>query len=118
MRQYLFQKQWMAINICLFIFALVNPLHGDDGTKYTEYINALENLQNKKFTNILIDELILYPHLFPDATNRDDMHFKMASIYAEKNEDLRSFIAHLEFIYLYPKSAHLTMAKDRVRTLI
>ncbi len=114
----IFQKLKTAFHLFIFSVLLTNPIFGDGDSDYAQFLSSLENLENKKFTNILIDELKFYIHRFPNASNLDDMHFKLATIYADHKDDIYSFVTHLEFIYLYPNSKHLTTVKDKLRGLL
>ncbi|HEX9654846.1 MAG TPA: tetratricopeptide repeat protein [bacterium] len=110
-----------AIFFCgaILLFAIAQPvLPADNEADYADYIASLQNLPAKDFSSILIAELHEYIRRFPDATNLDDMHFKMASIFSDNKNQVESFFAHLQLIYFYPNSKHLVVAQDRLRTLL
>ncbi|NIV94520.1 tetratricopeptide repeat protein, partial [candidate division KSB1 bacterium] len=96
----------------------VHNAFADSETDYAAYINTLDNLQDDDFTKIVIEELTEYPFLFPNAADLDDLHFRLSAIYFEKDKEVESFFTHLQFIFLYPNSEHLTTVKDRLRSLL
>jgi len=108
----------------LICFAAVTAFWGtptpaaDNEADYAAFISSLEKLPAKDFSNILIAELNEYLRRFPEAANRDDLHFKMASIFSDNKNQVESFFAHLQIIYFYPNSKHLSVAQDRLRTLL
>lgn len=104
----------------IFLLVLINNgwAASDNQADYAAYIASLENLPAKDFSDILITELNEYIRRFPDAANLDDMHFKMASIFSDNKKPLESFFTHLQFVYFYPNSKHLSVVKDRLRTLL
>lgn len=110
-------KKWILFS---FIFTLPFAAFAapDEQSDYTSYIGALEELNNKKFSKIIIKELNDYLHRFPSADNLDDIHFKIATLYSDRKDKVRSFFTNLEVIYLYPNSRHVPIAKDRVRVLL
>ncbi len=112
--------------ICCFVgFSLLlclcfaqTPLLADGEEDFAEFIAALEKLPKKEFTNILIEEVRDYLYRYPEAKDADKMHMKIATIYSNKGDELRSFLTHMEILYLYPHSDVVTTAKDRLRSLI
>lgn len=112
------KKLCQALVILAVVAVSLKPLLADGEANYSAYISALQNLQSDKFTDVVIQELTAYLFLFPNAANLDEMHYKITSIYAEKNEELPSFYTHLQFVYLYPNSKHTQTVKDRLRTLL
>ncbi|MFQ5707033.1 MAG: tol-pal system YbgF family protein [bacterium] len=118
MKRKLFRKTAAFSSFCLAWLILATPLSADEKSDYSFYINALENLKDTKFSNILIDQIREYVMRYPDAQNLDDMQFLIATLYNNNKHELESFVAHTELIYLYPDSKHLEVAKDRVRSLL
>jgi len=110
-------KKWILFS---FIFAVPFAAFSapDEQSDYTSYIGALEDFNNKKFSKIIIKELNEYLRRFPTAGNLDDIHFKIATLYSDRKDEVRSFFTNLEVIYLYPNSRHVPIAKDRVRALL
>ncbi|MFQ5640899.1 MAG: tol-pal system YbgF family protein [bacterium] len=109
------------VTTAVFVFILLlslKPALADSDDHYSEYISTLEKLSGKKFTPIIIQELEEYRRLFPDASNVDQMLFRLASIYSERNDKVLSFYTHLKLLYLYPHSEHVTKSKDRLRSLL
>lgn len=109
---------------CILIYLMISlvfnfsPLLGDEASDYSSYLTALENLKIKDFTDIVIGEMLAYLERFPNAANLDEIHFKMATLHSENNDEIHSLFYHLEFIYLFPNSTHISAAKDRVRSLL
>jgi TolA-binding protein len=118
MRKKVLKKK--CISVFLLIAAVLNftSLLGDEEANYSSYIAALENLKIKNFTSIMISELAEYLNRFPNGSNLDEMHFKMASLYDQNKDKIPSLFYHIEFIYFYPNSTHLSVVKDRVRSLL
>ncbi len=108
-------KKWILCTLLTFTTALAAP---DEQSDYTSYIGALEDLNHKEFSKIIIKEINEYLHRFPAAGNLDDIHFKIATLYSDRKDKVRSFFTNLEVIYLYPNSSHIPVAKDRVRALL
>jgi len=109
-------KKWILLSFIFTVpFAAVSS--ADEQSNYTSYIGALEDLNHKKFSKIIIEELNEYLHRFPAAGNLDDIHFKIATLYSDRKDEVPSFFTNLEVIYLYPNSSHIPVAKDRVRDL-
>lgn len=109
-----------CISICLVTMVVLNStsLLGDEASDYYSYVTALENLKIKDFSNIVINEMLEYLNRFPNVSNLDEMHFRMATKYAENDDQVRSLFYYIEFIYLYPNSTHISEAKDKVRSLL
>ena len=63
-------KKWILFS---FIFAVPFAAFSapDEQSDYTSYIGALEDLNNKEFSKIIIKELNEYLHRFPPAGNLD-----------------------------------------------
>jgi TolA-binding protein len=108
----------VVIGLLMTVPFLTTQLYGDDEQDYGFYIDALEKLRDKNFQNILIKELTEYIQRFPNATNLDDMQFKIATLYSESNDKINSFFSHMERIYLDPESKHISTAKDRISRLL
>jgi len=72
-------KKWILCTLLTFTTALAGP---DDQSDYTSYISALDDLNHKEFSKIIIKELNEYLHRFPAAGNLDDIHFKIATLYS------------------------------------
>jgi len=107
--------------ICLVTsiqFVMLPRVFADAQSAYTEYIMSLESLDYKAFKDILLNELDEYLRRFPAASNLADMYLKKAGIFLDNNNLEEAFIAHLQILYLYPKSEQAIVAKDRLRTLI
>ena len=104
----------------LFVLLIITPVFSaqDGQSDYTSYIGALEDLKNKDFSNIIVKELNEYLRRFPTAGNLDDIHFKIATVYADRKDEVRTFFTNLEIIYLYPNSRHILVIKDRTRALL
>lgn len=109
-------KIWTVLAI--LTSATTTHVHADDQQKYADYISALDNLDKVAFDNLLIREITDYLHRFPDAPDADQMHFKLATIYHDRKDELDSFFANMEVIYLYPGSPVIAPAQDRVRSLL
>jgi TolA-binding protein len=90
----------------------------DSASDYSDFLKTLSALDNDKFTNVLIDELNKYLRQFPNAPDADDVHFKMAGIFSQKNWHARSFVTHLEVAHLYPQSENVVPSQDRVRDIL
>lgn len=118
MRINIIQIKIIIICVSLTVLLLPSQLYADDEQNYGFYIEALEKLSDKNFKDILIRELTEYIQRFPNATNLDDMQFKIATLYSENKDKINSFFSHMELIYLYPESKHISMAKDRIRRLL
>jgi len=108
-------KKWILFTLLIFTPVFSAP---DDESDYTGYIGALEDLNNKKFSKIIIKELNEYLRRFPTAGNLDEIHFKIATLYADRKDKVRSFFTNMEIIYLYPNSRHILVIKDRTRALL
>lgn len=117
MRKGFFERA-VLIGFAAVVFWGSPMLAADNEADYAAFIASLERLPAKGFSNILIAELNEYLHRFPEAANLDDMHFKMASIFSDNKNQVESFFAHLQIIYFYPNSNHLSVAQDRLRTLL
>jgi len=106
----------------LFLFfslaILSTTAANDKQTRFADYVTALENLEKKEFKEIIIDEVYNYLYQFPQATNRDTMHFKIASILLERDREVRSFFTLMEMLYFYPASPLLPEVKTKLNTLI
>lgn len=90
----------------------------DKQTRFADYVAALENLQKKEFNEIIIEEVYNYLYQFPQASNRDTMHFKIANIFVDWDRELRSFFTLMEMLYYYPDSPLLPEVKSKLQTLI
>ncbi|MFQ5825359.1 MAG: tol-pal system YbgF family protein [bacterium] len=118
MQKNILKKKFISICLMMIFIFNLNPLLGDEASDYFSYITALENLKKKEFTSLVISELFEYLNRFPNASNLDEMQFKIATIYSENKDTIRSLFFYIEFIYLYPNSKHISVVKDRVRSLL
>ncbi|MFQ5652422.1 MAG: tol-pal system YbgF family protein [bacterium] len=108
----------ILLSVLLVLVPAVAGLANDKQTKYSDYLAALENLENKKFAKIIIEEASEYLHRFPDADNLDDIHLKIATIYHDNGDEVKSFFTHMEIIYFYPGSEVTITARDRIRAIL
>ncbi len=89
--------------ICLI--GSITPLAlADDASDYSEFLAALDKLDNDKFRPVLIEELHQYLRRFRDAAGLHEIHFKLATEYDKHNKKPESFVTNLEVVYLYPDS--------------
>lgn len=107
---------WILAGVLYFF--ITNIVFANDQAAYRDFISALENLDQKEFKDIIIDELTEYLRRFPNAPDVDEMHFKIATIYHNDKDEIRSFFTNLEILYLYPHSKVAPVAQDRVRSLV
>lgn len=103
--------------LCL-IWSITPLALADDASDYSEFLAALDKLDNKKFRPLLIEELHQYLRRFQDTAGLDEIHFKLATEYDKHNKKPESFVTNLEVVYLYPDSGHFSTAQDRVRNLL
>lgn len=104
----------LPVTLLLFSQAIAN----DEQTRFADYVAALENLQKDEFNEIIIDEVYNYLYQFPQATNRDTMHFKIASIFLDRGREVRAFFSLMEMLYYYPDSPLMPEVKSKLQTLI
>src|SRR3972149_1612452 len=81
---------------------LTTNLQANDQVKYADFISALENLSDQELREIIVKEANEYLHRFPKAPNLHEMHFKIATIFHDEQDNLKSFYTNMEIIYLYP----------------
>ncbi len=103
---------------CLTLLFCAAGLWADDAEKYADYIKALEEINDKDLKNILIEEGTAFIYRFPAADQAEEIHFKIATIYHDSGEDVKSFFSHMQMLYLYPESSSTQVAKDRMRSLL
>lgn len=106
---------------CLIFFLLARFSFAQDKKEqsaYHDYIVTLENMDHDKFTDILISELETYLTRYPNANDADQMQFKLATIYWDRDEKVPAFFAHMKILYTYPGSNIVTVSKDRLRSLL
>ena len=104
--------------VAILIASPLRLLAADEQADYAAFIASLENLPSKEFSELVIAEINEYLRRFPDAANLDDMHFKVASIYWDTKQEVAAFFTSLQLLYLYPNSRHISVAQDRLRTLL
>jgi len=105
---------FLVVSLILVSQAIAN----DEQTRFADYVAALENLKKKEFNEIIIDEVYNYLYQFPQATNRDTMHFKIANIFVQRGREVRSFFTLMQMLYYYPDSPLLSEVKSKLQTLI
>ncbi len=102
----------------LFLYAGGGLAAADGESQYAAFLGALENLDQKKFSEVLLDEMHTYVRAFPDAANRDEVHFKLAALYQDKGREEEALYAYLQMLYFYPRSERLATVRDRIRSLL
>lgn len=105
----------------LIVFATVGIVSAqmpDKELQFESYVLALEKLEGKGFNQLLEGELYQYIRKHPDAAHRDEMHFKLATLYHERGERDKSFLTHFEFFYLHRSSRFAVQAHERLRNII
>lgn len=90
----------------------------DGDSTYTDFLAALEMLDDEKMQWILAEQLSEYIRSYPEAENLDEMHFKMSTIYHDRGKTQEAFFLHMQFLYLYPNSRFAATVRDRVRAIL
>ena len=104
--------------LCLWLVFWVGPSWANDSAKYSEYIKALEDVNNDNLKKLIIGELTEYVYKFQDSDDIDKMHFKIATIYHDDGDEVKSFFENIQILYLYPESEFVQVSKDRLRSIL
>jgi len=104
--------------LCLLLVSPGGRTWANDSGKYGEYIKALEDVGDENLRKIIVEEATEYLYRFPDSDNIDKMHFKIATMYHDDGDEVKSFFENMQMLYLYPESEFVQVAKDRLRSIL